>query len=165
MNEGIEEIISKLYDMIQDARSMPFASEKAVIEREKALDMLDEILNQLPGDLKQAKTIVESRSEVINNAKREAENIRKQAQQQARQLVSQEAIYLEAQQQANEIIRTAQTKSKELREAAYNYVDDAMKSTEEMIAESLAEIREARGKFRALVNPQARNNSAIIQDV
>ena len=29
----------------------------------------------LPGELKQAKTIVESRNEVITNAKREAENI------------------------------------------------------------------------------------------
>ena len=166
MNEqGMEEIISTLYEMIQNARNMPFGADKVIVERDKVLDLLDELTNQLPGELKQAKTIVESRSDVINNAKREAENILKQAQQQARQLISQEAVFLEAKQQANGIIRDAQAKSKELKSVAYAYVDNAMKQTEEAIAESLAEIRESRGKFRALVNPQARSNPAIIEDI
>ena len=73
MNErGIEELISTLYEMVQDAWGLPLGADKCVVERDKVLDLLDEISNQLPGELKQAKTIVESRSEVINNAKREA---------------------------------------------------------------------------------------------
>ena len=80
MNEhGIEELIGTLYEMVQDARSVPFSSDKCAVEREKVLDLLDEISNQLPGELKQAKTIVDSRSELITNAKREAENIMKSA--------------------------------------------------------------------------------------
>ena len=76
MNErGIEEIISTLYEMVQDARNVPLSSDKCMIERDRVLDLLDEISNRMPGELKQARTIVESRSEVINNAKREAENI------------------------------------------------------------------------------------------
>ena len=89
MNEhGIEELIGTLYEMVQDARSVPFSSDKCAVEREKVLDLLDEISNQLPGELKQAKTIVESRNEVITNAKREAENILKQAEQRAKQMIS-----------------------------------------------------------------------------
>ena len=85
MNEhGIEELIGTLYEMVQDARSVPFSSDKCAVEREKVLDLLDEISNQLPGELKQAKTIVDSRSELITNAKREAENIMKSAQAPAR---------------------------------------------------------------------------------
>ena len=59
MNEhGIEEVISTLYEMVQDARSVPLSSEKCVVERDRVLDLLDEISNQLPGELKQAKTIM-----------------------------------------------------------------------------------------------------------
>ena len=73
MNQnGIEDLISILYETIQDARAVPLSSEKCIIEREKVLDLLDEISNSLPGELKQAKTIVDSRSEVITNARREA---------------------------------------------------------------------------------------------
>ena len=60
MANGIEEVISTLYDMIQDAWSLPLGADKCVVERDKVLDLLDEISNQLPGELKQAKTIVDT---------------------------------------------------------------------------------------------------------
>ena len=151
--------------MVQDARSVPFSGDKCSLERERVLDLLDEISNRLPGEMKQAKTIVDSRSELITSAKREAENILKAAQAQARQLVSQEAIYLEAKDQANEMVRAAQEKIKELKQVTNDYVDDSLRTTEEAVAQALAEIRDSRSKFRALVNPQTRNNSAIIEDV
>ena len=129
------------------------------------LDMLDEISNQLPGELKQAKTIVDSRNELIAKAKREAEGLVRQAQSQAKQLVSQEATYKEAQVQAEEMIRNAQSKIKELKQVTNDYVDDSLKRTEEAIAEALGEIRESRSRFRKLVNPQERAASPIIEDV
>ena len=171
MNEhGIEEIISTLYEMIQDARGVPLSSEKCVIERDRVLDLLDEISNQLPGELKQAKTIVESRGEVINNAKREAENILKQAQAQARQMVSNDEIYRQAQQEANAMVQAAQDRIRELKGVTNNYVDDALKQTEQAISEALNEVKESRAKFNALVGAQNKaakpaSNPAIIEDV
>ena len=67
MASGIEEILTTLYEMVQDAWSLPLGADKCVLERDKVLDLLDEISNQLPGELKQAKTIVESRNDVITN--------------------------------------------------------------------------------------------------
>ena len=76
-------------------------------------------------------------------AKREAEGLVRQAQAQAKQLVSQEATYKEAQAHAEEMIRTAQAKIKELKQVTNDYVDDSLKRTEEAIAEALGEIRES----------------------
>lgn len=165
MANGIEEIITSLYEMVQDAWSLPLGADKCVVERDKVLDLLDEMSNQLPSELKQAKTIVESRNEVITNAKREAENILKQAEAKARQMISREEVYQQAEQQADEMIKAAQNKIKELRQVTNDYVDDAMKRTEDAIAQSLSEIKESRTKFRALVNPQAAKPSPIIEDV
>ena len=162
MNErGIEEAISTLYGMIQDARGLPLGGDRCIIERDKALDLLDEISNQLPGELKQAKTIVESRGEVINNARREAENILKQAQAQAREMVSDSEIYRQATIEANNMIQTAQDKIKELKGVTNEYVDDALGRTEASIAEALSEIRESRSKFGALVGAQNREAPAF----
>ena len=125
MNErGIEEVISTLYEMVQDARGLPLGVDKCIVERDKVLDLLDEISNQLPGELKQARTIVESRSEVINNAKREAENILKQAQAQAREMVSEDEIYRQAQEEADRMIQAAQDRIRELKEVTNDYDDD-----------------------------------------
>lgn len=50
-NRTTEDIIGALYDTVQDARSVPLASDKCIVERDRILDMLDEIIAQLPGEL------------------------------------------------------------------------------------------------------------------
>lgn len=164
-HNGIEDLISVLYEMIQDARAVPLSSEKCIIEREKVLDLLDEISNSLPGELKQAKTIVDSRSEVITKARREAEEIRKQAQQQAQKMASKEEVYKLAEQQADELMRSTQAKVRELKQVTNAYVDDALRRTEESINVALGEIRDSRAKFRNLTKPQPKAASPIIEDI
>ena len=155
MNErNIEDIIGALYDLVQDARSVPLAADKCIVERDRVLDMLDEIISQMPGELKQSRTIVESRNELISQARREAEMILRQAQEQANQLVAEEAIYQEAKRQCQEMVLQTQTRMAELRKASTDYMDDALRRTEEAIAMSLEDVRDTRTKFKALVEAQ-----------
>ena len=148
--QQIGDIISALYDMIQDARALPLGADKCILERDKVLDMLDEIIAQLPVELKQSRTIVESRNELIGQARREAENVIRQAQEQADKLISEEAIYVEAKRQCQEMVEQTQTRMSELRKASNDYMDDALRRTQEAIAQSLAEVQDTRAKFRAL---------------
>jgi len=155
MNQNnIEELISALYDTVQNARAMPLGPDKCIVERDAVLDMLDEISAQLPGELKQSRTIVESRNELINQARHEAELIIRQAQEKAKLLVTQEAIYAEAKRQCEEMVRQTQARVKELRRVSNEYMDDALRRTEEAIAQSLSEVRDTRVKFHALTEAQ-----------
>ena len=155
MNEKhVEEIISSLYDMIQDARSLPLGADKCILERDKALDMLDEIIAQLPAELKQSRAIVESRNELISQARREAESIVRKAQEDAERLVSQQAIYQEAKRQCAEMVEQTKAQIAGLRKASNEYMDDALARTEEAIAKSLAEVKDTRARFQALTAPQ-----------
>lgn len=155
MNDrNTEDIIGALYDMVQDARSMPLAADKCILERDKVLDMLDEIIAQLPAELKQSRTIVESRNELISQARREAEMIMRQAQEQAKQLVTKEAIYIEAKRRAEELVGQTQERIAALKKASNEYMDEALRQTEEVIAESLANVRDTRVKFRAVTEAQ-----------
>ena len=165
MNEqNIEDIISALYDMVQDARALPLGADKCILERDKVLDMLDEIIAQLPVELKQARTIVDSRNELIGQARREAETLIRQAQEQAEKLVAEEPIYLEAKRQCHEMVLQTQARMAELRKASNDYMDDALRRTEEAIAMSLEDVRETRTKFKALVENQEKKASAMIDD-
>ena len=155
MNQNnIEELISALYDTVQNARTMPLAADKCIVERDAVLDMLDEISAQLPGELKQSRTIVESRNELINQARHEAEGIIRQAQEKAKQLVTQEAVYAETKRQCEEMVRQTQARVKELRRVSNEYMDEALRRTEEAIAQSLNEVRDTRVKFHALTEAQ-----------
>ena len=148
--QHIEDIITALYDMIQDARALPLGADKCILERDKVLDMLDEVIAALPGELKQSRVIVESRNELIGQARREAETIIKEAQTKAEELIAREAIYAEAKRQCQELYDQTQERINQLKQASNAYMDDALRRTEEAIAQSLSEVQDTRAKFKAL---------------
>ncbi len=160
MSSNIEDIIGSLYDMVQDARAMPLAADKCILERDRVLDMLDEIIAQLPGELKQSRTIVESRNELINQARREAEGIIRQAEEQAKQMVTKEAIYAEAKKRSEELVGQTQNRINQLRKAGNEYMDNALRQTEETITQALNEVRDTRMKFRTVTEAQEQRRAA-----
>ncbi len=162
--QHIEEIISNLYDTVQDARSLPLGADKCILERDKVLDMLDEIIAQMPAELKQSRTIVESRNELIGQARREAESIIKNAQQEAQRLVSQQSIYAEAKRKCAEMVAQTQAQIADLRKVSNDYMDDALRRTEEAIAQSLNDVRSTRSKFQALIAAQNARTQPVNDD-
>jgi len=159
-NRTTEDVIGALYDMIQDARAMPLAMDKCIVERDRVLDMLDEIIAQLPAELKQSRTIVESRNELISQARREAENIIRQAQEQAKELVTKEAIYIEAKKRSEELVAQTKNQINQIRKAGNDYMDESLRQTEEAIANALNEVRETRMKFRSVTEAQEQRKTA-----
>ena len=161
-DRNTEDIIGALYDMVQDARSMPLSADKCILERDKVLDMLDEIIAQLPGELKQARTIVESRNELVSQARREADNVIREAQEKASQLVTKEAIYEEAKKRSEELVSQTQNRINQLRKAANEYMDESLRQTEEVVAKALEEVRDTRMKFRAVTDAQEQRRMANV---
>ena len=166
MNEKhIEDIITALYDLIQDARGLPLGADKCIVERDRVLDMLDEISAQLPAELKQSRTIVDSRNELIGQAKREAEGIIRKAQEEAARMVDQQTIYEEAKRKCAELVAQTQAQITNLRKVSNEYMDDALRRTEEAIAQSLEEVRDTRMKFKSLADAQEKKSASVNIDV
>lgn len=161
-DRNTEDIIGALYDMVQDARSMPLASDKCILERDKVLDMLDEIIAQLPAELKQARAIVESRNELVGQARREAEGVLRDAEEKAKQMVTKEAIYIEAKKRSDELVNQTQAKMNQLKKAANSYMDESLRQTEEVMANALNEVRETRMKFRSVTEAQEQRKNVNV---
>ncbi|MGI5971619.1 MAG: hypothetical protein ACOX7P_07855 [Oscillospiraceae bacterium] len=151
MAGGVEELIDMLYDMVQEAKNMPFNSEKCVLEKERVLELIEEIKARVPTEVSEAQMLVAARADYISGAKREAEAIKQVAEEEAKRLVSEQEIYRMAKQKSREIIASAEARSKELRRAANAYVDEIMKNTEDAIAEALNSVRQSRSRFRQSV--------------
>ena len=149
MATGVEELLDMLYELIDEAKSVPLASDKCIIERDKALDLLDDIKAQFPMELSEAKKLIAARTDYIASAKREADLIRKQAEDQARQMLSEEEIMARAKQKSSEILRQTEDRARELRKSANDYCEDALRRTEEAIGEAYEELKASRNKFRA----------------
>ena len=164
MNNNLEELITALYDMIQDAKSVPLSSDKCILERDKALDMLDDLSAQLPGELKQARTIVASREELVSQARREAENIIRNAHAEAEKLIEHEVIYQQTLAKCQEMakanmaeceerIRQTEAQMEQIKTASFGYVDNSLRQTEETILKALNEVKGTRSKFQNITKP------------
>jgi len=168
MENEVTELLEVLYNTVADAWSVPLGKDKCMINRDSVLSLLDEIRAQLPIELTEAKRLLSARDEFVGNAKREAESIRKAAEDQARRLVEEQEITRIAKAHANEIITNSEAKSRELVRAANEYVDDALRRTEEAVAAALSEVKQSRSRFRNLAvsrpTTQVQNGNEVETD-
>ena len=155
MASGVEELLDMLFEMIDEAKNAPLSSDKCVIERDRALDLIDDIRSQFPMELAEAKKMMARRAELESESKRRAESIVKAAEERARQIMSEESITLQAKQRANEMVQQAEERSRELKRSANEYCEDALRRTEEAVAEAYNEIKQSRARFRAAASSTA----------
>lgn len=149
MASGINELIDQLYATISDARGFPLGLDKCVLDRENALNLLDEIRAQLPAEVAEAKRLINAKAELIRKTREEAEKIRQDAVDEAKRLVEKEAVVLAARRRGEEIISAAETKAGELRRASSTYADELLRRTEEALSQSLDGVRRSRASFRS----------------
>ena len=164
MANDVQYLIDMLYEMIDGAKGMPFAQDKCVIVREDALDLLDELRGQLPAELKKAQDLIRARDEYVENAKKEAEKIRRQADIDAKTIVGESEITRVARDKAREILRRAEERANSMVGVANEYTDDALRRTEEAIQMALEEIRESRSRFRSVSNEKLQAQQARLAE-
>ena len=160
MANDVQYLIDMLYEMIDGAKGVLMSPDKCMIVREDALDLLDELKGQLPLELKKAQDLIRARDEFVENAKKEADKIRRQADLDAKTIVGESEITRVARDKANEMLRRAEERSKSMINVTNEYTDDALRRTEEAIQMALDEIRESRMRFRAVSAEQVQNQRA-----
>ena len=158
-NNDVIELLDILYGMVTEAWGVPLGNDKCIIEREKAINIINDIKASLPTSIAEAKRLVAARDEFIGNAKREAEALRKSSEEKARALVEEQEIVRVARARSTEMINTAEARSKELQRLATSYIDDLMRQAEESLSSSLAAVQQRRSAF-TMANDAVRKMSA-----
>lgn len=149
---NIDEILDVMDEILDRSWSLPLSGGRCVVDADKIRDLVDEIRLNLPAEIKQARGIVADRSEILADAKKEAEQTIRKAEERARALIAQEEITKQAQAKASEILSRSQMKSREIRQAAQEFSDSCLQRTEEVMVKSLTEVKATRQAFRNAVS-------------
>ena len=157
---NVDDMVDLLDDMFEDAVKMPLTGGKCLIDSQKARDLIDDIRMNLPQEIRQAKAIVADRGEIIAIAKQEAEDIIRRAEEKKKQIVDQSEIVRAAHEQANEILNDVKAKTADMRRAAGEFVEDIMKKTDEAISFQLTELRKTRQNIKMTQKTGAGNNNS-----
>jgi cell division septum initiation protein DivIVA len=135
------ETVDELSTVIENARSVPMSS-SCMVPREHLLDLLDDLRETLPAEVHEAGTIVEQRTEILQQAQEEAERLTGLTRTECDQLVG------SARRQREEILGTARRQRDEV-------MDQAQADAEQLLADAEAEaeqlIAEGRRQAEALL--------------
>lgn len=78
-----EQIVERLIDIIENGQTMPLSTGKVVINKDETIMMLKELESIVNGELKIYREFNDKRGKIITDAKKEAEDIIKEAEQSA----------------------------------------------------------------------------------
>ena len=148
MSKNIEEILEQFDDMLDTAWAMPLSGGKIMIDGERARELVEAIRGHLPSEIRQARAIVNDRADIVDTARKEAEAIIRNAEERRNQILSHEEIVVQAQEKANEIHAQTQKRARDMRRSAQEYTDDILRRTEEILAQQVGQVRQARMSLR-----------------
>ncbi len=145
----VEDLLAELREVIDDAKSIPLMSGKMLVNADQVKEILDDIEDTLPQEVRQAKAIVADRAQIIADAKKEADSIIRTADERKKALVNQNEVVKQAQIEANEIITESRLKAKEIRKASNDYVEELMRQTDEFMTAQTNEIKKTRQNLKS----------------
>ena len=98
-----EALFRRVYDIIFEARPMPFSS-SVKLEREELLELLQEGLNRLPEEIRQSRYVLREASDIRAKGQREADEIIDEARVRAAHMVERTEIARQARQHAERTV-------------------------------------------------------------
>lgn len=144
---AIEEVLDQLDELIDRSWSLPLTGGRCVVDADKVRELLDDIRLNMPTEIRQAQSIVADRTEIVEEAHKEAEQIIARAEKRAAALVEEEEIVRQSKNKAQEIAQAAQQQAFEMRQSAKEFVDNILRVSEESLTKSLGEIKNTRAAF------------------
>jgi len=156
--------LQQLEDMIRDAKSMPLSS-SALLNREEVLDLVKDMKESLPEEVRQARWVVKDREELLAKARRDAEAMVEQARQEQLRLASHEEVVRRAQEEAERIATEAQEDARKMRLEAEDYADaklaqfeialqkitEELVTTNEALTRTIDQVQAGREKLRGVI--------------
>src|SRR5688500_565493 len=141
------ERIDELQLLIEEAKAVPLSS-SAVINRDEFLELLAQLKESVPDEVRQARWMSRDRDELLARARKEAERIVTEAHEQRDRLLSRTEIVSAAHREAERITDEGKERSARMRIEAEDYIDQKLAAFEILLNKTLATVNRGREQLR-----------------
>jgi vacuolar-type H+-ATPase subunit H len=127
-----EILLRRVVDIIATAPSVPLSSTPR-IDRDEVIELLEDALQRLPEEIRQARWMLKERQEFLEKTKREADEVLTAARQQAERMVQRTEVVRAAESRARQVVESAEEESRRLRNETEDFLDQRLASFEILI--------------------------------
>jgi G3E family GTPase len=143
VRDKLDEIVAT----IEAARAMPMSA-SCIVNRTEMLAQLEELRAMLPGQLAEAEVVLQSRADVVEEGRGEAQRIIDEAKRERARLIARTEVAQEAASEAERIMQEAEEEATKMRDDVDDYVDSKLANFEVVLAKTLAAVERGREKLR-----------------
>jgi hypothetical protein len=147
-----ETLLRRVAELIANAKSLPLST-SVRIEKDEVLELLQEAIDRLPEELRQARWLLKEREEFLDKVQREGDDILEAARARAERMVQRTEIVREAQHTAQRTVDAAREESRRLRLEAEDYCDQKLAAFEIVLDRTMKTVLAGREKLRATPLP------------
>ena len=112
---AVTDTLKKLEDLVADASHLPF-SDKAIVNDDEIVHLVEELRMDLPKELNRAAEIMREQETILRRAEDEAKGIVDAAQARVNQMLDKNEIVIQAKERARSIMQQTQEQARELME-------------------------------------------------
>ena len=141
------ERIDELQVLVEEAKAVPLSS-SAVVDRGEILELLAQLKQEVPEEVRQARWMAKDRDELMERARKEGERIIAEAREQRDRLLSRTEIVHGAQREAERIIDDANERAAKLKAQAEDYIDQKLAAFEILLNKTLGTVGRGREQLR-----------------
>jgi cell division septum initiation protein DivIVA len=143
----VESRLHQLEIMVAEAKAVPLSA-SIMLNRAEVDDLVTDLRDSLPDELRQARWILKQRDEILEKARREGAALIEEAEEERRRLVSRTDVVSAANREADRIVEDARVQASQLRLEAEDYVDAKLANFEVVLQKTLAAVERGREKLR-----------------
>ena len=131
---NVMELLEYLEEILENAPKVPITG-KAMIDTKEFEEVIEQIRNYLPDELKKAKWVMGEKDRILEDAQKEYQNVKKETMEMMRQNIENHDMVKEAKLRANEIIALAQRDAKAIRIGSREYSTEILSQLDKEIEE------------------------------
>jgi len=145
--DDLYELIDRLEVSVDHAKSFPF-TDNCIVDREEMLILISMIRENLPSEIKQAKWLLEQNKQLIVEARKEAESIKREAEMRMTAMIDEHEITREARKLGAQTIDNANISAAQIRKKSLDYARKKLADLEEQLTEMLVTIQKNKKELK-----------------
>ncbi len=134
------ELLDHLTETIREAKGIPF-SDNCIVDREDVLYWVNQIRENLPAEIHQARWLLEQNRQIVASARQKAESILRETEQRSAIMVNEHEITMQARQMAQMTIDQANQTAWQMRMASVEYARQRLTEVENQLTEILVKVQ------------------------